>query len=167
MKKWLGMASSAAMGIFAFIFMAFSAFFMKISYAGQTQMLEKISGYKLLKQSIQETNIDGFGLYKVFSIIMLILAVLLIAWAVVMLLQNLNVLRLKFDLELVNMILLAAFAFVVIVAFIALIVMGASSSSEMAGAKLVAGPAAGAYLNLVLALAACAGGVVAFVKQKA
>ena len=164
MKKWLGMISSAVMGVLAFVFLAISNFFTKMSYASGSQS-ETVSGYELIKESTENAP-KGFGLYKAFTIIMIIVAVLLLAWAVVMLLNNLNVLKLKFNLNLVNTILLAVFAVVVLVAFIALIVMGVDTSTSALGMKITAGPAVGAYLNLVLALAACAGGVVALVKKK-
>lgn len=169
MKKWLGMVSSALAGILTFVFMALATIYFKASMtvAGNTTSnTETETAYNLIKESVSESSPKGFGLYKVMTIVMIVVAVLLMLWAIVMLLQNLNVLKLKFNLNLVNAIILAVFAVVAIIALIALFVMGGDLSGEALGASLKVGPAVGAWLNTVVAVLACAGGVTAMVMKK-
>lgn len=169
MKKWLGMVSTAVAGILTFVFLALAALSVKVSMtlAGTTTSeTETKTAYELIKESAEDVNAKGFGLYKAMTIIMIVVAVILVVWAIVMLLQNLNVLKLKFNLNLVNTIILVVFAVVAIIALIALFVMGGDMSGDAVGVSVKAAPAIGAWLNTVVAVLACAGGVTAMVMSK-
>lgn len=168
MKKWLGMVSSAVAGILTFVFLALAALSVKVSMtlAGTTTSETETTAYEFIKESAEDVNTKGFGLYKAMTIIMIVVAVILVVWAIVMLLQNLNVLKLKFNLNLVNTIILAVFAVVAIIALIALFVMGGDMSGDVVSVSVKAAPAIGAWLNTVVAVLACAGGVTAMVMSK-
>ena len=150
MKKWLGMASSAVAGVLGLVFLALSAFSMKFGGLSET-----INGYDLIKES---ADIKGYTLYKIATIALIVVAALLIVWAIVLLLNNLNVLKVKFNLNIINVVALAVFAVLAIVSLIALFVMGGDVPSPVTGS-----PAVGAWLNLVVAVLACVGGILPLV----
>ena len=99
----------------------------------------------------------GVGFYKFSAIALIVVACLLAVWGIVLLLQNLNVLKLKFNLALVNNILLAVAFVLAVCALIALFVMGGDIFPD--GIEGVfAGPSWGAWLNAAVGVVAAACG---------
>ncbi len=162
MKKWLGMISSAAAGVLGFVFLALASFYQKITMVGVSSS-DTFNAYDLIKESAD--NIKGFGLYKAFTIILIVVAALLIAWALVLLLKNLKVLKIKFNVNIVNIALLTLFAVSAIVSIIALFVMGGDFAVNVGGSGVKAGPAIGAWLNLAVGVLALVCGIIPAVSK--
>ncbi len=157
MKKWLGMISSAVAGVFGIVFLFLAGLTMR-----QSSLSESISGFNLLKEDVSE--ITSAVIYKIFTIVLIVVAILLIVWSFLLLLNNLKVLKLKFNSNIVTVIGLAIFAVCAIVGFISLTTLGGEIgiSSHMD----YYGPGVGTWLNLVVGVLACACGVTSLVLNK-
>ena len=147
MKKYIGAISSALMGILTFVFLSLPTMSTEYSAFGLTSDPQNLSGWDLLKKSWE---VDGFTLYKVFTIIAIVVACLLIISAVIMILRNLKVLKFKFSMNLINNILLILFLVCAIVAFVGLVQMCGSAGAF--GVEVSTTPAVGAYLLLGFAV---------------
>ena len=158
MKKWLGTICSAAVAVLAFVFLSIPQFVMK---ADALDMRQTYSLWDTLTEenTVLFEELSGYGFYKFAAIALIVVACLLAVWAVVLLLQNLNVLKLKFNLALVNNILLAVAAVLAICALIALFVMGGDALEGVpAEFEAFAGPSWGAWLNAAVGVVAAACG---------
>ena len=149
MKKYIGAISSALMGILTFVFLGLAWMSTKISAAGISTDPTSTSAYDLIKES---SEVDGFTLYKVFTIIAIVVACLLIVSAVIMILRNLNVLKFKFSMNLINNILLILFLVCVVVAIIGLIMMCGEWSGSAFGVEQSTTPGIGAWLTVAFAI---------------
>ena len=147
MRKYIGAISSALMGILTFVFLSLPTMSTEYSAFGLTSDPQNLSGWDLLKKSWE---VDGFTLYKVFTIIAIVVACLLIISAVIMILRNLKVLKFKFSMNLINNILLILFLVCAIVAFVGLVQMCGSAGAL--GVEVSTTPAVGAYLLLGFAV---------------
>ena len=153
MKKWLGTICSAAVAVLAFVFLSIPQWVIKTTEG--IEYRQTVNAWDMIKEETGE--IAGYGFYKFAVIALIVVACLLAVWAVVLLLKNLNVLKLKFNLALVNNILLAVFAVLAICAVIALFVMGGDIIPDNAKG-VFAGPSWGAWLNAAVGVVAAAGG---------
>ena len=149
MKKYIGAISSALMGILTFVFLGLAWMSTKISAAGISTDPASTSAYDLIKES---NEVDGFTLYKVFTIIAIVVACLLIVSAIIMILRNLNILKFKFSMNLINNILLILFLVCVVVALIGLIMMCGEWSGSAFGVEQSTTPGIGAWLTLAFAI---------------
>jgi hypothetical protein len=120
MKKWLGTICSFAVAALSFVFLSIAQFVMKMSSKLVNERTTS-NAWDLINET-SENSPAGFGFYKFATITLIVIACLLAVWAIVLLLKNLGVLKLKFNLALVNNILLALFAIFAICALIALFV---------------------------------------------
>lgn len=157
MKKWLGTICSFATAALIFVFLSIPQFVMKITEG--IEIRETYNAWDIFGGEYAESfaEIAGCGFYKFAAIALIIVACLLAAWAIVLLLQNLGVLKLKFNLALVNNILLAVAFVLAVCALIALFVMGGDVLPDgIEGA--FAGPSWGAFLNVGFAAVAAACG---------
>ena len=149
MKKYIGAISSALMGILTFVFLGLTWMSTKISAAGVSTDTTSTSAYDLIKES---SEVDGFTLYKVFTIIAIVVACLLIVSAIIMILRNLNILKFKFSMNLINNILLILFLVCVVVAIIGLIMMCGELSGSAFGVEQSTTPGIGAWLTVAFAI---------------
>jgi hypothetical protein len=157
MKKWLGTICSFAVAALSFVFLSIAQFVMKYS-SKLVNEREASNAWELLDNTSKNPP-AGFGFYKFATITLIVIACLLAVWAIVLLLKNLGVLKLKFNLALVNNILLALFAIFAICALIALFVMGGDMLADApANIEAYAGPSWGAFLNVGFAAVAAACG---------
>lgn len=140
MKKYLGALCSFVVAVLTFVFLSCSAL---IETALGTTA--KTSGWELLTS---DGNVEGLALYKVSTILLIVLAALLLVMAVLIVLKNAKVLKTKLNLNLVNDVLLTAFVvFAALGLVAAFIVAGKSLFDATAGV--------GTWLNLAFALVAC------------
>lgn len=147
MKKYLGAIISGLLGVLAFVFLSLPN--LAATALGET---DTINAWDLLKDETS-ADIAGYGLYKFATIALIVVAVILIICAVVMLLKN--VLKIKFNLNIINNIVLAVFALLAIMAIIALFIIAGDMQELMA---LINGSVAvgiGAWFNAVLAVVGC------------
>lgn len=153
MKKWLGTICSVAVAALSFVFLSIAQLVMKMSSKLVNERTTS-NAWDLLDQTNKNAP-AGFGFYKFATITLIVIACLLAVWAIVLLLKNLGVLKLKFNLALVNNILLALFAIFAVCALIALFVMGGDLANSFGNAEgLFIGPSWGAWLNAVVGVAA-------------
>ena len=148
MKKWLGTICSFATAALIFVFLSIPQFVMK-STTDLVEFRQAFNAWDLLEQT-SEGAPNGFGFYKFATIALIVVACLLAVWGIVLLLQNLGVLKVKFNLALVNNILLAVAFVLAVCALIALFVMGGDAGIE----GFFVGPSWGAWLNAAVALVA-------------
>lgn len=154
MRKYIGAVSSALMGILTFVFLGLAWMSTKISAAGVSTDPASTSAYDLIKES---SEVDGFTLYKVFTIIAIVVACLLIVSAVIMILRNLKILKFKFNMNLINNILLILFLVCVVVAIIGLIIMCGEMSVDAGVGNISVEvtncyPGIGAWLTVAFAI---------------
>lgn len=159
MKKWFGMICSAVAGIFGFIGLSLDCWCQKISgtidYGFGVQNIStksSVSGWDIIKDG---KDIDGVSLYKIFAILLLVVSVLLIVSAIVLLLRNLGVLKLNFNMDLMNNILLIVFVAFTIVMLLALGIMSKDATEEGLGMKSSAYAGLGSWLTLAVGVVAC------------
>lgn len=149
MRKYIGAVSSALMGILTFVFLSLNQMVTKLSAGDYSSEGSSSNAWDIIKtEPVIEQ--DGYTLYKVFTIIAIVLACLLIISAVVMILRNLKVLKFKFSMNLINNILLILFLVCAIVAFVGLVQMCGTAGAL--GVEVSTTPAVGAYLLLGFAV---------------
>ena len=168
MKKFIGAICSGVAGVVTLIMLCFDWMVAKVTMAGETMLEQKLTGWNLLTNKMKgesagmETFKGAYTLYKVAAIIMLIVAILLIAYAVVLLLKNLNVIKFNFKFNLVNNILLTVLVATIVAAFAAIAIMAINFVKEASepAYELVAKmfPAVCAWIALAVSAAACACG---------
>ena len=153
MKKYLGAICSAVAGIVTFIFLALNWLTAKVS-SGYSSVSDKegVSGWDLLKES---SEVEGYTLYKLSAIVMIVLASILIISAVVLILQNLNVLKFKFNFNLINNIILTVFALFVILAVVGALIMAGDMSESAMGVSIKCSVAIGGWLMAIVGIASC------------
>ena len=152
MKKYIGAFASGLAGILTFVFLSLDGLFAKAS-AGGLSTSTSPSGWDILKDD--GSNIDGYTLYKIAVIAMIVIACLLILSAVVIILKNAKVFKSKAKFNVINNVLLALFALAAIIAFVGACVMGGDMSVGETF-KVTAG--VGSWLNMVVGVVACAMG---------
>jgi len=154
MKKWIAPICSAVAGIFSFIMLSLNWCIMESKY-----VKFEFTGWEILKNEKEmfkneAWTLDGYGFYKFAAIAMLVVAVIAIIAAVVLLLNNLNVIKLNLNLNLINNIILSVLVLFVILAIVALFVM--SKDEFLKQADTAAG--IGAWLQLAISIIACSCG---------
>lgn len=153
MKKYIGAICSAVAGIFTFILLSLNWITTKVS-SEYLSAAEKSSanGWDLMKDG---SDISGYTLFKLSSIIMIILAVLLIVSAIILILQNLNILKLKVDCNKINNIILTVFVGFAVLAIIGAFVMAGDMSYSGFGLTVKSTVAFGGWAMAILAVVAC------------
>lgn len=157
MRKYIGAVSSALMGILTFVFFALAWKTTQVM-AGDTKIGDptSVSGYDIINnEPLLEP--DGYTLFKVFAIIAMVVACLLIISAIIMILRNLKILKFKFNMNLINNILLILFLVCVVVAIIGLIIMCGEMSVDAGVGNISVEvtncyPGVGAWLTVAFAI---------------
>ncbi len=152
MKKYIGVICSGLMAVLTFIFLSINWMNTKVTAGSLTTTEDGSNAWNLLKES---SDVNGYTLWKVFTIIAIVLAVLLIISAVIMVLINTKVLKAKFSMNLINNILLTVFLVCVVVAIIGLVIMCNKLTGTIVGIETSTYPAVGAWLTLGFAVVTC------------
>ena len=170
MKKFIGAICAGVAGILTFIWLCLSWFAVKMTISGVEVEGMKASGWQIIADKglasgyevehlFSETFKGAYTAYKIIAIIALVAAALLAVMAVVMILKNLNVIKCKFNLSLVNNSLLSVLAIAAVALLVILFLMGAGVIKELGpGAEELAAtavPQIGAWLTAVIAVVAC------------
>jgi hypothetical protein len=165
MKKYIGAICSAAAGILTFVFLALHWMSMKMTVEA-INLSEKdgVSGWDLLKDG--SSKVKGYTLFKISTIIMIVVASVLILSAIIMILRNLNILKFKFNFNMINNMLLSALVVVVALAIVGIFIMAGESSVSIGGTEISAYASVGAWLMAAVAVVACAAGWVTSRKAK-
>ena len=146
MKKFLGTLCSFVAAALAFVFLSLPALNLKDKVLGTT---DTISGWQLLSDDYK--NVNGFYLYKIFAIVLLVVAGLLIISGVLLLLKNFGKLKLNANLSLFNNILLSLFALSAVVTLVGAFVFAGDATNALIGYAAGIGP----WLNSAFGLALC------------
>ena len=157
MRKYIGAICSFVTGIATFIFLSIAHF---VFSSGMFH--ESLNAWDMLKEADEFTGIDGYGLYKTATIFLIILAVLAILSGIVMLLQNLGVLKFKFNWNIIHVAILGLY---VLFALLALIGMLTIVGKVNAGTSYYH-VGVGVYLGLVLGALALGYAIYELVLQK-
>ena len=146
MKKLLGTICSFVAAALAFVFLSLPAINLKDKVLGSTGT---ISGWQLLSEDYK--NINGFYLHKIFAIVLLVVAGLLIISGILLLLKNFGKLKMSANLSLINNVLLSLFALSAIVTLVGAFVFAGDATNALIGYTAAIGP----WLNSAVGLAAC------------
>jgi len=158
MKKFLGAICSAAVGALTFLFLSLDSMVSKTT-AGSLENKSALNAWDLIGESSEyAAEIQGYTLYKISTIALIIVASLLILSAIILLLQNLKVFKSKVNFAGINNVLLTIFAVLALVAVIAVFVMAKDLVPEAASNNLSVYAGLGAWLNLAVGAVACVAG---------
>lgn len=149
MKKFIGAICSIASAGLLFLFLSLSNL---VSTTIATNVTTSMTGWDILQLN---TETNGLLLYKIFAIVAIVLAVLLIISALLLLLQNFGLLKVKINFNLINNALLFVFMASAVVMLVAGILMAGAMSANLGGYvgnNTVVG--LGIYLNLGVSIAA-------------
>lgn len=114
MKKFIGGLCSIAVGICTYIFLGMDFITAKLGRLSS----DGVSGYDLIKEKDLE-SIDGFTLHKIFAIICMVVAGLLILMGLVLILNNMGTIKTKANLTALNSLLLVVYSICAVVTLIA------------------------------------------------
>ncbi|MBQ8615645.1 MAG: hypothetical protein IJ415_03675 [Clostridia bacterium] len=156
MKKFLGAICSGATAVLMFIFLSIPCFVEKTTMTlGGLETSEKasVTGWELLKDLSSDVN--GAVLYKIFAIAMIVIASLLILTAIILILQQVKVLKSKFGFDFVNKLLLTAFVLCAIMVTIAIFIIAGDASGEVLNVTVKCYAGVGIWLNLAVGIVAC------------
>lgn len=161
MKKFIGAICSGVAGILTFVWLSLDWFTQKFTMGSLTEK-EGITGWNLITNKVEgepaglEMFKGAYTLHRVAAIAMLVIACLLIVSAVVLLLKNLNVIKCKFNFNIVNNILLTLFVVAVILAIVGVSIMGSELCKALGNSEgLSAYAGIGAWLALAFSVVAC------------
>lgn len=169
MKKYLGAIISGLVGVLTFVFLSIANFTQKATVGGKTQETTMTAWELFNEENTEAFEFLGInaGFAKFCVIALAVVAGILIVCSVVMLLKN--VLKLKLNLNMINNIVLAAYALVAVLAVIAFFALGNSMLShellkaeveyiEAMKGSIYIGPAVGAWINASVGVVGCAAG---------
>lgn len=122
MKKYLGALSAGLTSILMFVFLSIPCLTLNVANNTTTN---NYSGWQILSgvnesSSTLFSNLDSYGLLKTFTIILLVIGCLLAVLAIIMLLQNTKIIKVKFNFNFINVLLQILFCVSVIVIMIAM-----------------------------------------------
>lgn len=171
MKKYIGAICSALTGGLMFLFLSLSWITKQtIKSSAVSDTKGYLNGYEMLKEQINNTQGDvaqGYMLYKVSAIIMIVVASLLLISAAVIILKNLKVFKTKINLVLINNVILLA---AVVCAILCLVATNQITGQLFEaiivgyGTKYVVG--AGAWLPVAVSSVLCVASWFTFKMQK-
>lgn len=150
MKKLFSAIASIATAVLTFVFLSipcltYNTALTENSYTGW-QMLGDEGVAKIIAE------IDGFTVFKIFAIIAMVVACLLVITGLITLLQQFGIVKSKMNFCLINSILLALFTIVALVAMIGAITIGSNLSNETL--KIASGVGVGLILMFVVGIIA-------------
>lgn len=150
MKKLFSAIASIATAVLTFVFLSIPC----LTY--NTALTENgYTGWQMLGDE-GVTNIiaeiDGYTLFKIFAIIAMVVACLLVITGLITLLQQFGIVKSKMNFCLINSILLALFTIVALVAMIGAITIGSKLSNETL--KIASGVGVGLILMFVIGIIA-------------
>ena len=122
MKKYLGALSAGLTSILMFVFLSIPCLTLNVANNTTTN---NYSGWQILSgvnesSSTIFSSLDSYGLLKTFTIILLVIGCLLAVLAIIMLLQNTKIIKVKFNFNFINVLLQILFCVSVIVIMIAM-----------------------------------------------
>lgn len=154
MKKFIGPALAFLLGGLTFLFLSVTNLVSKVTVSLLGTATLKENAWEIMEN--YTSDVDGYVLYKIGVIALIVLASLLVISSVLLLLKNLNIIKSsKLNFNLINNILLTIFVGTTILTFIGSIVMTSYLSSD---AYIIASSASigvGMWLALVLNIIGC------------
>lgn len=160
MKKFIGAICSGFAGVLTLVMMCFTWYTSNspILFGGHGEL--KFTGWQILADEggyLAKTYESGYTLFKVFAIIAIVVAALLILMSIVLVLKNLKILKVKFNFNIINNVLLTVLAVLAIVLPIILCVMANGYIDTFAKYNIVAtaGTTAAVWIQLAVSVLLC------------
>lgn len=154
MKKFIGPCIAFLLGGLTFLFLSVTNLVSKVTVSLLGTATVKETAWEIMEN--YDSSVDGYVLYKIGVIAMIVLASLLVISSVVLLLKNLNVIKSnKINFNLINNILLTVFVGVTLLAFIGTIVITAYLTSDAYVIASSASIGVGMWLALVFSIVGC------------
>jgi len=154
MKKFIGPCLAFLLGGLTFLFLSVTNLVSKVTVSLLGTATVKETAWEIMEN--YTSNVDGYVLYKIGVIAMIVLASLLIISSVVLLLKNLNVIKFnKVNFNLINNVLLTVFVGTTLLAFIGTIVMSSYLASDAYVIASSASIGVGMWLALILNIVGC------------
>ena len=155
MKKLFGPMISILVGALTFVFLSIPYYAVKAT--GLVGGAENYNAWQILKEFNKDA--DGVLMFKVITIIAIVLASLLIIYGIVYLLGNFKFIKTKLNLKVFADILLVLNLVIVVLQLIALFIVCQGGSGALTIfvtiEKVDASPAVGMWLNLAIAIVGC------------
>lgn len=134
MKKLLSAIASIATAVLTFVFLSLPCSVVSTKIANQST---STSGWDLLKNADNfknlitgEYTVDGYGTFRVFSIILMVVAGILLISGLITLLQQFGIVKTKINFCLINSVILAVYTVIAVVVMIALITFSGTFTVE-------------------------------------
>ncbi len=145
--KFIGAISSLAAGVCTFVFFCLTCFTSTLGNASTTY-----TGWSLFSQDWG--SVGGYTMFTIFAIVAMVFAALLIVMGFLLLFRDLNAIKLKFKLNLINNVVLAILLVCSILVFVAILILaGKMTEASLLGTKYAAG--VGIWLLLIVSALAC------------
>ncbi len=148
--KYISGACSLGVGVLFFIFFSISNISSKLAVPNAASTAN--SGWNILK--VDSSNF-GFILFKIFSIIAIIAVCLLIILGIILLLRDMEIVKLKdsIPLDKINTIILMILTGSILVSFIGAFIFAANLHQNNSAVDYIV--SWGMWLNMICSLAAC------------
>jgi len=144
MKKYMVALCSIIVGIATFVFLSIPCrvYTAKI---GSVSSTDTANAWSILSEDLAT---DGYSLFKIFTIIMMVFAVICLLVGILLWLQNAKALKIKANLGLVNAVCLILYSICALIAFIGMIVLCKNLSVSGMGSSSTYSTGIGMWLAL-------------------
>lgn len=148
MKKLFCSIASLATAVLTFVFLSIPC--MVVSGMG---MSESSNAWDMLKDEAVDLTgktIDGYTLFKIFTIVAIIVACILAILGVILLLQQFGIIKSEMNFRFISAILLAVYTVVAIIAMVGVIIMCNNDMFKLLGDAISVKVGVGMILNVVV-----------------
>ena len=121
MKKLIGAICSLVAGALTFVFLSIPNIVSTLAVALLGSTTKSETAWEILEN--YDSNTDGYVLFKIAIIVMIVFACLSIITGILLLFKNLGTIKAKANINLINNVMLSLLAAATIVAFVATIIM--------------------------------------------
>ena len=150
MKKYMGAICSIIVGIATFVFLSIPCRVYTLTI-GSSSSSDTSNAWSILSEDL---STDGYSLFKIFTIIMIVFAVICLLVGILLWLQNAKALKVKANLGLANAVCLILYSICALIAFIGMIVMCKKLSASGLGGSSTYSTGIGMWLNIGFGLVA-------------
>ena len=151
MKKLVGPMCSFLAGVLCFVFLSIPYFITKVTAEGVADVTNTENAWQMLKN--YDSTVNGYMMFKVATIIMIVFASLLIVWSIILALYNFDMFKFDFvNFNLMNTLVLFMYMVAVVVQMIAILMMMNFIGATVAGVVTRAYGGVGLWLNLATSI---------------
>ena len=147
MRKIVGPLCSFLAGVMIFVFLSIPYFITKTTVEGVADVTGSENAWQMLQN--YDANTNGYVMFKVATIIMIVLASILIVWSVLLALNNFDMFHFDFiNFNLMNTLVLFLLVVATVVQMIAILMMMNFIGGTLAGVTTSAYGGIGLWLNI-------------------